>query len=249
MKRFSGRKPAEEFSGAWFNGSLAATSVLEAVSLVTPVIEGFLIRTVSDGLDAAPFPFRASCLGFMKEEALHSCAHRKLNSRLLEHLGEEPPALARVEHLLDLARKRLPLSSRLAIASALEHFTAVFSLAYAASESEMEFGSDFARELFSVHAQDELTHRAVVFNLWQEISCCSAPMRLFALLPVLLAAGIYFQSAVPWILFRKAERKVGKFLAELGNLRRDATGFAPFGKIFHFAGKNFHPDHLRGEPR
>ena len=167
MKRLDNLAPSEDFSGTWCNANAVTSSVMEAISFVTPLLENFFIATVADGLvRGRDSTLDQRCRDFICEEASHTRGHRRFNAALLQYLGMTPPALALVQSLLNGARKRLSLPRRLLLVAALEHFAAVLSKGYLSQETRWDFRSDYARELFVQHAREELAHRSVVFDLW-----------------------------------------------------------------------------------
>lgn len=242
----------EDMSGAWCNSSAVTSSIMEAVSLVTPVLENFFIRTVSEGLDKArDSELDRRCLAFIHEESGHSLAHKRFNQSLSGYLGGLPPGLLRVNGLLDIASKRLSLPRRLLIASALEHFAAVLSKAYLNAQQRLEMRCDFARELFARHAEEEIAHRSVVFDLWLSHELPGRFWRIATLLTILLAGFVYLSVAVPWILHRKLGRRLSATLAALGGFAlgngRDMQAYLPLAELFWFARRDFHPDRLVDE--
>lgn len=239
----------EDMSGAWCNSSAVTSSIMEAVSLVTPVLENFFIRTVSEGLDKArDSELDRRCLAFIHEESGHSRAHKRFNQSLTGYLGGLPPGLALVEKLLDIARKRLALRKRLLIAAALEHFAAVLSKSYLNEQQRLEMHCDFARELFARHAEEEIAHRSVVFDLWLSHELPGRFWRIATLLAILAVGLLYLSVAVPWILHRKLGRRLPATLAALGGFvlgnGRDMRAYLPLAELFWFTRRDFHPDRL-----
>ena len=50
MKNLNHPTTHDDLSGAWCNANAVTSSIMEAVSFVTPVMEKFFIRTVAEGL-------------------------------------------------------------------------------------------------------------------------------------------------------------------------------------------------------
>lgn len=242
----------EDLSGIWCNASAVTSSIMEAVSFVTPVLEKFFIRTVNEGLcEQTPPALRERCLNFILEEADHSRVHKKFNSSTLHYLGKSPPGLHRLDVLLDGTRKHLSLSSRLLLAAALEHFTAVLSKVYLAQEARLEFQSAFAQTLFAHHAREEIAHRSVVFDLWLSKGTNGRFKRSLTVLAILLVGFTYVSITVPWIL----HRKLGKLSTTLTALagfaiknHSDIQSYSPLAELFSFVRRDYHPDHLGDEP-
>lgn len=233
----------------WCNADAVTSSVMEAVSFVTPVLENFFIRTVAEGIRTPQHPeLQERCRAFMHEESNHSRVHRKFNQSLLDSLGKQPPGLAMIGKLLDLASRHLPISKRLALAAALEHFAAVVSKLYVSHGSQLTFKSAFAKELFDMHAREELAHRCVVFDLWRTTGVSGSLHRIAVVLLASLACATYVGLAVPWILHQKTNRRLGKTLSGLfgfvaGNFVGTLTN-TPVAELFSFVRKDFHPKHL-----
>ena len=241
--------PDEELSAPWCNADAVTTSVMEAVSFVTPLLEKFLVRTVARGLDrksSAPIDMR--CRAFIREESRHSRDHIEFNASLCRYLGSLPSGLALVQSLLDAAERSLPLSSRLLLAAGLEHFSAVLSRRYLARETGWNFRSAAARALFAQHAREELSHRAVVFDLCMSRRAAANPARILAMLAILLAGFAYVSAAVPWITFRKSGRRVGATLFALaGRVARNSLDSRPYStlrELFSFVRPDYHPDRI-----
>lgn len=248
MKDLNHPTTQEDLSGAWCNDNEVTSSIMEAVSFVTPVMEKFFIRTVSEGLSPqTPASLKERCAAFIHEEADHTRVHRKFNASLTGYLGGTPPGLALLDTLLDGTRKHLSLSSRLLLAAALEHYTAVLSKAYLAQSDKMDIRPEFARELFVRHAREEIAHRSVVFDLWRSRSGGDRLKRSLTVLAILLSGGLYIAVSVPWILQRKTG-SLRRTLAALGRFamgnRADIATYSPLPELFSFARHDYHPDHL-----
>jgi len=248
MAEFARDLRAHELSGPWCNADPWATSLLEAISFVTPALEAFFMRTVSEYLrtarDAACPPARA----FIREEASHARAHTLLNRTLLRCLGATPPGVALVMRVLHGISQRRPLAERLFLVAVLEHFTAVASARFLqiAARGDVQMGS--AGALFVQHAREELDHRAVAFDLWAYRGCASPLLRSAAVTAVLLGALLYLSLAVPWVLQRKSRgtcKRTG--LALVGHLARKGTVKSArclLRALFSFARSDYHPDQL-----
>jgi predicted metal-dependent hydrolase len=236
-----------ELAGPWCDSDAATSAVLEAVSLVTPALERFFIRTVSDCLplaDNAP-ELERLCREFIHEEAAHTGAHRKLNNALLDYMKRAPPGLATIEKLLEIANRRLSLSSRVALVAALEHFTAVLSKSYVRHQARWRFNCAYARDLFAEHAREEIDHRSVAFDLWQHRGGGSVPVRFAAIGAILFVGGAYLCAAAPWILHRKNGGRLTATLAALiAPRRRPRETGSTLKDLLRYLGRDYHPRQL-----
>ncbi len=240
---------SSDLAGAWCNGDAVASSVLEAISFVTPVLEKFFIRTVADLCPDRGAPELEACRrAFIREEASHSRAHRRFNAALAGYLGGPPPGLATIAGLLRRVERRLSPRTRLLLVASLEHFTAVSSKAYLRWQGGWHFSCAGPGELFAAHAREELGHRSVVFDLWRSRGAAGRAGRLFAVGATLLAGAAYLSLAGLWILHRKSGRRPVATLRTLaafiaGRLRERAVGL-PLRELFLFARADFHPRRL-----
>lgn len=249
LKQFSAN---DDYSGTWCNSNAVTSSVLEAVSLVTPVLEKFFIRTVADALPAhTENELRQRCQEFIREESNHSCIHQKFNNSLFNYLGSMPPGLSMVEAMLDSARRHLSITNQLLLAAALEHLAAVLSKVYMQQEGKLHIDSDFARELFAFHAREEIAHCSVVFDLWRSQGDTGRTRRALTIMAILLMGAIYASRAVPWILYRKNSKHAWRTVKALAGFVRGSFAcfkdYSPLAEMLSFVRHSYHPDKLFGE--
>ncbi len=150
----------------WCADDAFETRFLEAMSLIAPEVERFVIGAVHDSLSRAAAEASAVvCAAFIREEGEHSRLHHGFNRRLAAQGVDARAALAPVRRAADFARRWLPRGGRLAAAAACEHLSALLSLSYLRAGRRSAIRSDRTARLFQRHARDELNHRAVVFDL------------------------------------------------------------------------------------
>lgn len=248
-------KPADQqtielLSGHWCNQSAPMTAVMESVSYVTPMLEYFFMRTVAEAVPQLDQQgeLHEQCLTFIREEASHSRDHRQFNIGLDAYLGRTPPGLAMVEWILKRMGKVFSLPQRLLFAAALEHFAAVMSKVYVEHEHELDMQSRYAREMFAMHANEELGHCSVVYDLWQHHANSGALGKSLVVGSILFVVALYFLISVPWILYRKSNRSFSGTLSNLGSFiwqgARRLPQLFPLSEFFSFVRKNYHPSHL-----
>ncbi len=148
----------------WWNGGNALRSRLfDAISLLLPSGETFVITAMSDwletSLDKPPTSpeLQQEVRRFVREEQNHSRAHRHYNDRLAVHAPSR--ALERrIENVMqEMADWRLP--TRLAMASAFEHLTAMLSReALRTGNAWLSAGQTHQTRLWRWHCQEELDH-------------------------------------------------------------------------------------------
>lgn len=154
-----------------WNGDHLRTRFFDALSLLLPSGEAFVIQAVTDWLDdtqhghRADDTLRAQARHFVHEEQSHQRAHRLYNERLAQQGLPARELEARIEAAVaELAP--LGLHTRLALAAAFEHLTALLS-------AEVLKGRPWlcpdahGREarLWRWHCEEEIGHRHVVCDL------------------------------------------------------------------------------------
>lgn len=150
----------------WCGGDAFETRFLEAMSLLAPEVERFLIASVRSGLTCpGTEPVVAAGLAFVREEAEHSAAHHQFNRQLAAQGIDLDAVLGGVRALSNRAQRRLSPQRRLAVSAACEHLSAIVSLAYLRSAARSRIQAPEVERLFAEHARDELAHRAVVFDV------------------------------------------------------------------------------------
>ena len=247
MRRLDHLVAQDDLSGAWCNANAVTSSVMEAISFTTPVLENFFIHTVAECMPGKQdAELRQRCRSFMHEESTHTRAHKKFNASLLDYLLRAPPGAALLQAIMAGARKHVTLSRRLLYVVALEHFAAVLSKRYLTLHRDWKIGSAYARELFEQHAREEMGHRSVVFDLWVQQESIGRVARTLAVLSILFAGGVYISVAVPWIVHRKNDKRVGGTLAALAayvlKSHQIAEGATLLRELFSFTRRDFHPD-------
>ena len=245
--------PAEDLFLPWCNSDAVTSSLMEAISFVTPLLEGFIVSSVAEGLRTghAQPASEARYRAFMREEASHSWVHRQFNTSLLRYLGLPPPGLKLVRSLFGVARRHLSPGKRLQLSAALEHFAAVLSKGYLDCEKGWTFNATSTRALFAQHAHEELAHRSVVFDMWLDVGISGRVSRTVTMLGILVGSLAYALVAVPWITHRKTGFRPGSTLLMLGrfliSLRINSRVFTQLRELFLFAHRGYHPDQLVGE--
>jgi predicted metal-dependent hydrolase len=249
MAHFSRLSIKDDLSGNWCNDDAVISSLMEAVSFVTPILENYFIRTVAEALMyQIPHELKERCREFIREESAHSRTHKKFNASLQFYLGSLPPGIAPLESLLNNTKKRFSLQYRLLLAAALEHFAAVISKDYTLKETQLNFRSSFARELFAEHAREELAHRSVVFDLWLNRKTANSIERSLTVTTILISGFLYIAFALPWILYRKKNYRIMSTLGALTHFTFRhlvcARTYTPLREIFAFVRRDYHPDQL-----
>lgn len=157
----------------WFGNNPLLTHFLNALSLTFPDGERFFVDSVRDFRDQVKDPARQKEIsGFIGQEAMHSLEHNSFNEYLAAQGYEEEARggqkLAQV--LIGRGRKFLSPLKQLAATAGLEHITAIMAnrlLRHPELLAEMD---ESVRDLWLWHAIEETEHKAVAFDLYQDVS-------------------------------------------------------------------------------
>ncbi|MFC4336442.1 metal-dependent hydrolase [Salininema proteolyticum] len=166
----------------WIPGEAFASHTINVLHLLLPEGETWFIRVFEEALphirDEA---LREAVLGFIGQEALHAEAH----SHVLDHLGEQgidcEPYQRQMRWLfhkmlgdrpeLDGPRQMRYLQERVALVSAIEHFTAFLGQWALDAVALEKAGADPTMlDLLRWHGAEEVEHRAVAFDLAQHLA-------------------------------------------------------------------------------
>jgi hypothetical protein len=156
----------------WLGGSPLATHIANGVNLLFPAGERFFVRSVKHYLEQITDPtLRAQVRGFFGQEGRHSHAHDEYNRILESHGYQVRGLLAAYEWFAFRVVERLsPPSLRLAATAAAEHFTAILA-ENALREGILEkFAHPEMAKLLLWHAAEEIEHKAVAFDVLQQVN-------------------------------------------------------------------------------
>ena len=151
---------------------LLSSHLLALGSAVFPEGEDFFVRTVRHYRDDIEDDnLRRQVAGFIGQEAMHARSHQALNERLAR-LGYPTRFIDRFVHVfLGLWERILPPQVALAITAALEHYTATWAEAFLSDDGAQQgFADNEIRRLFLWHALEETEHKAVAFDVFQQVS-------------------------------------------------------------------------------
>jgi uncharacterized protein len=235
----------------WCAGDAFETRLLEAMSLIAPEVERFVIAAVRRSLRlAGATPHASAAQAFIREEAEHSRVHTAFNRRLASQGVDPARALACVRTMANLARRWLPAGDQLAVAAACEHLSALLSLAFLRAERKSQIRPASVSRFFEQHARDELGHRAIVFDLLKNTTSGGWLGRTGALMLVSIGALFCVPRVVNALLHSDAAGNRARVWARGLNRLLRAGGWVtprPFlrGWLAYF-GWRFHPRYLPG---
>lgn len=176
----------------WVPDDPFATHMMNVLHLLLPAGERWFIRVVDEAAPLVHDPeTKAAITPFVKQEAWHALAH----SEVLRHLAEQgidtTAYTDRLEGWLSTLgdnREGWPrplqrwwLYRRVADVAALEHFTAVLGQWVIQNRGLDYAGTDpVMLDLLRWHGSEEIEHRSVVFDVYQDI-CGNYPLRALSM--------------------------------------------------------------------
>jgi predicted metal-dependent hydrolase len=154
----------------WMGGHPVPTHIANGVNLLFPIGERFFVRSVNAYLDQIEDPqLRADVRAFFSQEGRHAHAHDRFNQVLRDQGYEIDRFLERYERILRGLEKRMPRALRLSTTAAVEHFTAIMAEG-AFSSTLIERAAPPMKTLLAWHALEEIEHRAVAFDVLQQVN-------------------------------------------------------------------------------
>ena len=166
------RKTRRDFGGVpadWHNGSLLLSAIADGVNLLFPHGERFFVRSVRAFEDAIESPeLKAQLRGFYGQEGAHAREHERYFTILRERGVPIDDFLRRFDATIRFAERNVPAVWSLAATAAADHYTAIMAH-YALSTGDLDGAHPEMRDLLKWHAAEEIEHKAVAFDVLQEI--------------------------------------------------------------------------------
>ncbi|CAH0447408.1 metal-dependent hydrolase [Ralstonia syzygii] len=171
-----------------WNGTVVRSRLFDALSLLLPAGEAFLIETLQTWRAQSSLP-RDDALHdeierFIREEGAHQRAHARYNAGLIAGLpGAE--AIARRADQVAAGLADLGLPMKIALAAAFEQLTALISREIVEHDTLLVDDGSPPSRLWRWHAREELGHCNVALT----VAAQGAPSRWLRRLALVLATG------------------------------------------------------------
>lgn len=156
----------------WFNNDPFWTAFLVAQSCMFPSGEQFFVDSVRHYREQIQDPvLKQQVSGFIGQEAHHSKEHKAFNTAMQLAGYPVQPILQFSEQGLVWVRKHFSPERQLAMTCALEHFTAILAKTILSNPDDFyrKMDEDIA-PLWLWHAIEESEHKAVAFDVFQQVS-------------------------------------------------------------------------------
>lgn len=206
--------PAERISD-WNNGNVHLSQFMNTLSLFFPEGERMFIDAVRNCRDQIDDPkLKEAMTAFIGQEAMHGREHEEYNEAVFNAVPSTRTMERTVGKLLDGIKKRTPVTFRLSATIALEHFTAIMADGLLKEPRLLEGADPNFAAIWNWHALEETEHKAVAFDVWDQVMGRGA--RAYALRTggMLVATGLFWSLVFPFFL--KVVYDEGKLLDRQG---------------------------------
>ncbi len=240
------------WSKHWLNGDPLATHLSNALHIMFPAGEQFLIRSVRVFSDRLEPELKERVQGFIGQEAQHSREHRRFWD-VIRAQGVPVDAFERFYSttaygwLEPLARRIGGDVLALSATAAIEHYTAIMAeqgLRGALEEraSEVNLPREMQR-LFQWHAAEEIEHKSVAFDVLRAVNDSYGLRVLGMVMVTVLLWGYAFAGQAFFVLTDRDFRRMplSEKWRHLRGSPREGSG-SIVGSLLTYFRRDFHPD-------
>ncbi len=170
VPRHMGFEFPKETPKYWAADDPWTTHLLNALSITFPQGEGEFVRSVREVKDRVSDPkLLDEVRAFIAQEMHHSAEHESFNE-WLRSLGLPVDSIVeQIAGFIEQNRRGLGKEANLAITVALEHFTAIMANAFLTEPGVLDEMHENVRWLWLWHAIEETEHKAVAFDVYEQI--------------------------------------------------------------------------------
>ncbi|HEX6590538.1 MAG TPA: metal-dependent hydrolase [Moraxellaceae bacterium] len=226
----------------WADKDPVLSHFLNSLSLSFPDGEQFFVDSVRHFRDLVQDEQRQKEIsGFIGQEAMHSLEHKSFND-MLKHQGYtelSEKAIGVAKYLIKMGQREYSPRTLLAMTAGLEHITAILANAILKNPELLEKMDESVRPLWMWHAIEETEHKAVAFDLYEDVSG-DYKMRVRAFLSGSLGLTI-FASVFTWRFLKQdgLHRRPWKLVPGALTLGSLLLKIAP--DYLDYLRPNFHP--------
>ncbi|WP_287028499.1 metal-dependent hydrolase [Pseudomonas sp. UBA6310] len=154
----------------WHGGDAFKSHLFDAMSVLFPDGERFFIDSVRQFRDQITDPtLKEQIRGFIGQEGHHSREHLQYSQRLRELGYAIEPIERRARGRIRYAQKRLSPQRQLTATAALEHITAIMADQVLREPECLRGAEANMARLWRWHALEETEHKAVAFDVYQQV--------------------------------------------------------------------------------
>ena len=170
----------------WFGGDPFKTRLFDAMSCLFPEGEKFFITCVRDYRDQIADPqLQQEVKDFIRQEGQHGMVHTQFNNRLEQQGVKVPQLLERQNRIMyGVFRRFFSRAYTLALTAASEHMTAIMAHSFFERREVLENTDPRIRAMYAWHAIEEIEHKAVAYDVMQQVAKVGYLTRILAMLHV-----------------------------------------------------------------
>jgi predicted metal-dependent hydrolase len=189
---------------------------------------------------------RAQVKAFFKQEGHHASAHDDFNEVLRRQGFQIDGFLARYYQITKWLEDHMPAKLNLAGTAAAEHYTAIMAEG-AFSRGVLDALHPSVQQLLAWHAAEEIEHKAVAFDVLQQIDPSYA-VRIAGLAYATVTLGTFWLWAATMLL-RQEKLGLRELLRQLRTMRKDDPVIRRvfIAGIRQYIRRDFHPRHNANE--
>jgi len=156
----------------WNGGDPVLTRFFDALSVHFPEGERFFIQSVRNFQEQVLDPrLREDIRHFIRQEGQHGIIHDRFNDVMVEQGVDVAGVTANLRLYIRITQKYMPAKYQLALTAAFEHFTATLGEAMISDENYMFRQADpVMRALFLWHGVEEVEHKAVAYDIYEDVA-------------------------------------------------------------------------------
>ena len=170
----------------WLDGDPFKTRYFDAMSTLFPIGERFFITCVRDYKDRiTDKKVLADIRDFTRQEGQHSMVHTAYNDRLqAQGIRVDRILSGQEKRLFGIIRKHFSREFTLGITAAAEHITAIMADCFVERREILARADERIRALYIWHAMEEMEHKAVAYDVMQNVAKVGYFKRIGAMLMV-----------------------------------------------------------------